>query len=180
MNDVAHTEEFVRLLTENQRRLYVYILSLVGNSGDADELLQDTNLVLWRKCSDFTLGTNFSAWAMKTAHFEVLAFRKRRQREQLRFDPELVEVLADEATTWADDFDSKRQALTNCISRLSERDRELLHLRYGLGNTPATDSMGELANKVGRTVHATYQALHRIRSSLLACMRRRLAAEERS
>jgi RNA polymerase sigma-70 factor (ECF subfamily) len=180
MPEVVQTEEFVRLLTENQRPLYVYILSLIGNPGDADELLQETNLVLWRKIEDFKPGTNFSGWAMRTAHFEVLAYRKRRQREQLRFAPELVDVLADEGTEWAEDFDAKRRALTTCLSRLNETDRELLRLRYGLGSTAASKSIDEIASKVGRTVQATYQVLHRIRTSLLDCMRRRLAAEERT
>ena len=180
MPDIPKTEEFVGLLTENQRRLYVYILSLLGNPTDADEVLQDVNLVLWRKSDEFTPGTNFVAWALKTAYFEVLAFRKKRRREQLRFEPELVETLADEAAAEIDSFEHKRRALSVCMAKLSERDRGLLNLRYGLGNTAAAASIGDLAAQVGRTVHATYQALHRIRGSLLECMRRRIAAEERS
>jgi RNA polymerase sigma-70 factor (ECF subfamily) len=177
--DRSHSEEFVRLLTESQRRLYVYVLSLLGNSADADEVLQETNLVLWRKSHEFTPGSNFLAWACKTAYFEVLAFRKRRQQSQMRFDPEVVDMLADEAAVRIDSLESKRQALAACMAKLPHRDRQLLHLRYGLADVSEVGSIGELARRVGRTVRATYQALHRIRMSLLDCMRRRLAAEDR-
>lgn len=178
MVESSHTEEFVRLLTENQRRLYVYVLALVGNGTDADEVLQDTNLVLWRKSTEYKPGTNFVAWALKTAYFEVMAFRKRQQREQLRFDPGLVDLLSTDATVHVEGFDSRRRALATCVSQLNERDREMLHLRYGLGDGTVAGSISELAQRVGRTVHATHQALHRVRMLLMDCVRRRMAAEE--
>jgi RNA polymerase sigma-70 factor (ECF subfamily) len=180
MPETSHTEEFVRLLTESQRQLFVYILSLVGNNTDADEVLQEANLVLWRKASEFTPGTNFAAWSMKVAYFEVLAFRKRRQHDQLRFDPDLIDLLAADAAVHAESIETRRRALATCMLRLSERDRELLRLRYGLGGAAAAGSVGELAKLVGRTAQATHQALHRIRTSLLDCIGRRLTAEERS
>ncbi len=168
------TEEFVQLLTEHQRRLYVYIFSLLGNGADADEVLQETNLALWRKLSAFERGSSFSAWACRVAYFEVLAFRKRRGQERVSFDPELLETLAAESAARADNFDARRRALAHCVSKLSAKDRDLLVRRYELGNSAAA-----VAEQLGRTAQATYQALHRIRMSLSLCIRRTLAAEER-
>lgn len=53
--------EFVRLLTGNQRKLYAFILSLLRRPADADDVLQETNMVMWRKCAEFEPGTNFDA-----------------------------------------------------------------------------------------------------------------------
>jgi RNA polymerase sigma-70 factor (ECF subfamily) len=172
--DPDRTEEFVQLLTEHQRRLYVYIFSLLGNGADADEVLQETNLALWRKSSVFERGSSFSAWACRVAFYEVLALRKRRGRERLSFDPQLLETLATESALRADNFDAQRRALARCMSKLSDKDRDLLVRRYELGNSAAA-----VAEQVGRTAQATYQALHRIRMSLSLCIRRTLAAEER-
>lgn len=46
MNSESTREEFVRLLTQHQRRVYAYILGIVPNWNDADEILQETNIRL--------------------------------------------------------------------------------------------------------------------------------------
>lgn len=84
------TPEFIQLLTSSQSRIYSYILSLVLDPVQADDILQKTNVVLWEKQSEFQLGTNFIAWSLRIAYFQVCAFRKRQQRERLVFDDELL------------------------------------------------------------------------------------------
>ena len=44
--------EFVQLLTSNQSRLYAYVLSLLGDRTQAEDVMQETNAVLWRKAHD--------------------------------------------------------------------------------------------------------------------------------
>jgi RNA polymerase sigma-70 factor (ECF subfamily) len=169
------SEAIVQLLTDYQQRLYVYILSLVGNPTDADEILQNTNLTIWRKAHEFQFGTSFSAWACRMAYYEVLAFRKQRGRSRLSFDQELLETLATEAAERAETFDARRRALAKCLQKLSQRDRDLVVGRYKSGG-----SVAALAAEIGRTVQAVYQALHRVRSALLLCVRRTMAIEERA
>ena len=67
MSQPETTPEFIALLTSNQSRLYAYVLSLVGDRQQAQDVMQETNIVLWRKASQFTLGTNFGAWMLKVA-----------------------------------------------------------------------------------------------------------------
>ena len=47
------SEQFVRHLTENQNRLYGYVYSLLGDHSRAADVVQETNLVLWRKVGEF-------------------------------------------------------------------------------------------------------------------------------
>ena len=75
--------EFVQLLTSHQSRLYAYVLSLLGNRTQAEDVMQETNAVLWRKAHDFKLGTNFGAWMLKVAHFQVMAHRRKLTRDRL-------------------------------------------------------------------------------------------------
>ena len=77
-------DAFVRLLGQNQRRIFLYVMSLVPNWNDAEEIIQETNLVLWREFARFELGTNFTAWACKVALHQVLAWRKRVKRNRPR------------------------------------------------------------------------------------------------
>ena len=70
-------EEFVSMLTEAQQRLYGFILKRLVDQDQSNEVLQLTNIVLCRKANDFEKGTNFMAWALTVANFQILSFRKK-------------------------------------------------------------------------------------------------------
>jgi RNA polymerase sigma-70 factor (ECF subfamily) len=94
MNQEQH-DMFCELLTLHQGQLHGYILALLGNRADADDLFQATSLVLWRKFDTFQPGTSFFAWARRTAEFEVLNFVKRQDRSHfVSFREELLDALA--------------------------------------------------------------------------------------
>ena len=40
--------EFVRLLLRHERRIYAFIRSLLPNRDDAEDVLQETSIVLWK------------------------------------------------------------------------------------------------------------------------------------
>ena len=65
MHKDDQTEAFIRLLAEHERRLAVYVTSLVGRPQDAQDILQEGKLVMWRHFERFEQGTNFGAWARK-------------------------------------------------------------------------------------------------------------------
>lgn len=175
-------ETYVRHVTNAQRPLYNFILTLVPNLNDADDVLGETNSVLWRKRDDFnpTQGegpsgpspdphTQFLRFARTVARFQALAFLKKHQRDQLRFDDSLLGTLADESASRAGAFEAKRHALAHCTAKLSDKDRDLLHRRYQSGQRADA-----IAQDVGRSPNAIYQALHRIRQSLLVCIESRI------
>ena len=167
-------ERFAQLLATCQRRVFLYALGLVHNAADAEEILQETNLVLWRKFDQYRPGTNFAAWACRIAHYEVLKFRERRAREERVFSSEFVEALAVESVGAMDLLDARRDALVRCLGKLNKRDRQLVTRRYQERATTRS-----VATVLGRSVQGTRKALHRIRMALLACIQRTLAAEER-
>lgn len=168
----APMADFVREITALQRPLYVYIFSLVHNPADADDVLQETNRVIWEKIAEFEPGTNLSAWAYKIAFFEVRTYRKRKGREAGRFSNQLVEQLAEEVELVLEESSPRRQALDACLQKMTDKNRQLVVQRYLQGAT-----VRGLAQKLGRTEKAIYHALSRVRSWLLTCIRNRLAAE---
>src|SRR4051794_3348950 len=111
----SRVDEFVRLLGQHQRRIYLYVASLVPRPGDAEEVLQETNLVLWREFGQFQSGTNFAAWACKVAFHQVLAWRKKRQRDRLEFSDEFLAAVAREAEAADEVLESRSRALAGCI-----------------------------------------------------------------
>src|SRR5690348_5657938 len=79
-------EEFARMFSRNARRIYGFIMTLVFNHHDAEEVFQNTNVILWNKFAEFEPGTNFFAWASRIAYFEVLSLMKQKRRSQTMSD----------------------------------------------------------------------------------------------
>lgn len=165
MDSSAHSDEFVVQITGVQARLYAYVLSLLGDPHQAADVVQETNLVLWRKANDFAPDTDFAAWACRVAHFQVLAFRQKMGRDRLVFDDLLLADLAERAAGRSESFDARLSVLFDCMKRLSERQRALFRRHYADGQ-----SIGEMAAAGGETAGAITQAMFRARLALLKCM----------
>jgi RNA polymerase sigma-70 factor (ECF subfamily) len=163
---------FLQLLVANERRIHAYIASLVPIWADADDLFQETSVVLWRKARQFEPGTDFVAWALSIARYQVLDYRKKQGRARALFSDQTIEGLADQAESLVLHTDDRRDALEACLARLNERDRELIQLRYQPGATTPG-----VADRTGRSLKAVYKALNRIHYQLLQCINRTLAAK---
>ena len=124
MKGSRDSEEFVRLMTEHQGRLFAYILSLLGDPDAANDVLQETNVVLWRDNKEFRLGTNFKAWAFRVAHFQVMAWRQRQIRDRLVFEDDLLEAVAFAARDMDETFDARQKLLQGCLEKLAPNHRE--------------------------------------------------------
>lgn len=167
-------DEFIRLFTGAQRQLYLFILSQVGRVQAAEEILQETNLIIWSKSEQFQPGTNFLAWARQIAVYEVLKWRQRKSRDKLQFSDEFVKVIVDEYESTHDDVERQQRALENCLQKLNAQDRELIEQRYQPGVTGK-----DVAKALNRPANSVYQSLGRIRKSLIECVQRQLATELR-
>ena len=160
-------EEFVALITQHQTAILAYLLSLVPNHSDAEDLLQRTNLVLWRKREKFEIGTSFRAWAFSIARWEARAFFKDRGRKSwLLYDDEVAEVLAERlASVPPKGNELYSEALGSCLGKLSDKNRQLIVDRYQLGLT-----YHECAEKTGRSEKGLRVTLHRLRVGLRKCV----------
>lgn len=167
------TEQFVQLVISHQPRLRAFIRSLVPDRSAAADVLQETNLVLWRKASDFELGTNFAAWMYRIARFQVMAARKSGRRHLMTFDDALIDRIADAAEKRSALVEARREALSDCMAKLSEDQRALIIARYTEAKSPA-----EIAKSSDRPVGSIRQSLYRIRLTLAECIDNTLAEEE--
>lgn len=166
------TEQFVQQLIGCQTRVYTYILSLLGDRDLADEVLQETNLVLWRKADEFEPGTEFGAWACTVARYQVLAQRQKIARDQLVFDDDVLGLIADRAAERLADVPARQRALRRCLSTLTDEQRKMLLARYA-----EDGSVAGLAEQSGRPAPSVSQTLYRVRQLLVRCIERRLAEE---
>jgi RNA polymerase sigma-70 factor, ECF subfamily len=160
-----HTE-FVRLLTQYSSRIFGFVLALCVNRSDAEDLFQNTSVLLWEKFDNYTPGTNFLAWACRTAYFEVLHHRRKARRVMTLSDA-AWESLAADALQVNERPDDHHERLAICLDKLSTGDRELLEQKYF-----SQRSVADIAERCSRSVHSIYRSLSRIHSTLLQCMRR--------
>src|SRR5208283_253256 len=153
-----------------ERRVYAYIVTLLANRADADDVLQEASLVMWDKFDEEHPPDDFAAWGCRIAYFKVLDFRKKHARSRVLFSQAMLERVAETAIEQAGSLqlDDRSTALRACIENLKGRDRELLARRFAEGAT--TQSTAE---QVGRSVDAVYKALAKIRQSLFDCVTRR-------
>lgn len=173
MTESSKTNEFLRLLMANQKRIYAFILATVPNRQDADDLFQETVLLMWSKFDDFQRGTSFVAWGITVAKYQILSVRKRHSVRSLRFRAMALELLHSESGPFLEQIDGRTQALQACIRKLSPRDYELIRLRYQDELSPRS-----LAQQMGRSVQSIYKRMARIHETLLRCVRRALGSEE--
>lgn len=159
------SEEFLRLMTDSQGRLFAYISSTVGDFEVANDVLQETNLVLWRKSDEFEIGSNFNAWSTRIASFQVMSQRQKQFREKLLFNQDMVEQIAHRAQERSELYRTKIEQLDRCINKLPARYQEVITRHYHHG-----EALQEIAESAKQTPNAIGQLLFRVRKKLIACV----------
>jgi RNA polymerase sigma-70 factor, ECF subfamily len=161
--------DFGRLFVRYQARIYGYIRSLVVYRSDAEDLLQETASVLWRKFDEFRPGTDFLAWALQVARYQVMYFRQRQKRDVLQFSDRFVDVMSADTVTEAARLGDLQELLDGCLDKLPPADRDLFELRYQ-SDLPTR----ALAEQLGRPSSTVYNAITRIRRTVVECVERAL------
>ena len=174
-DDSQRKRQFAELLHDHHRDLFNFIYSLVQHHADAEDVFQQTTLVLWRKFEDFVIGTNFAAWSTRVAHLTARDFVRSRHRHMLSFSDELLEAIASSYRPPDSEVSAMRlEALGRCLEKLSKRDRRLVERCY-----TNQRQFAEIAKTEGRSIAAIYQAICRIRKNLYRCVDRAMVMENR-
>jgi RNA polymerase sigma-70 factor (ECF subfamily) len=172
MSQAEDNDAFLELLAQPGSQLFAYIYALVQNLHDADDLFQKTSVVLWKKFDGFEPGSDFMAWACRTAKFEVCNYVRTRRRDRCLFSDALLEQLAVSQRDRSGHLRQRRTALEKCLDKLSEKDRRMVDLCYfGEGN------IKQAAAQLERPVGSVYDSLSRVRRALRECVQQTLAAE---
>jgi RNA polymerase sigma-70 factor (ECF subfamily) len=168
-----HTETYLRLLTQHDRWLAAFVGALVVNAADADEILQECKVAMWKHFASFDPATNFRAWARKFATNHILNYRRtEKRRPTSAVEQEFIEAVAAEIESRPEQLDHRAEALQLCLRKLSEPHRKIVVWRYY-----EECGVEEIAAKSERTVEAVYRLLSRIRVALSECVSRQLHAQ---
>jgi RNA polymerase sigma-70 factor, ECF subfamily len=164
--------EFTWCYAGVQRSLYAYILSLIPNVADADDVMQETAAILFERMNDYDPNKPFLNWAMTFARFQSLKFRKYSARHRARTvalsDAAYEAVAKMEEFDWGDET-QRLEALHKCLAELSPDARHLLEYRYSKDHT-----VHEIGGDDKRLASRLYKRLRRLRELLGKCVRQRM------
>lgn len=148
------------LYSDQLPRIYNYFRFRVGTDADAEDLTARTFESAWRARERYRQDVaGFSTWLFTIAHNVAVDFlRSRRSQVSL----EAVEEIAADGTPEEDaarDSDLKRLSVLS--ARLSEREQELIALKYGaeLDNRQISRLMRLSESNVGTILHRAVQTL---------------------
>ena len=171
VSDSDKMAQFVKLLTASQSRIYAFILSRVLLSADADDILQETTSTMWKKFDQFQLGTDFLAWGMTIARYNILNYRKKYNKKPIMLDEDVLERI-DSLKGDNSDSDNRMDALRKCMGLLPGNSSRLVQMRYEDGI-----DVKEISQRLGRSTPWVYKILSRVHITLMRCINRRLAEE---
>ena len=167
--------EFVQRLTASQSAMYAFIVSLLGGANDADDVLQETNMKLCRRWSQYDREQPFLRWAYAFARNHALKYLEAKSRERgiQHFSGPLLEQIAFAREAFDASIEERRRALDACLQRLRPEQRELIRERFA-----GQQSLKNLAASSGVSPASLTMRLQRLRHALLKCIEQALAAKE--
>lgn len=173
MEDKSRTDEFVALLAQHESQIYSFLYALVCHRDDAQDLMQEATVTMWRKFNQFKTGTNFAAWGCEISKNCALNYFQSRKRRKM-FSTTMIDLLAEtESATDVELRLARRQALRQCLDKLGAKDRELVSQCYA-----SNASIKSVAEEIKRPVAGIYNSLSRIRRALYLCINSTLARQE--
>ena len=164
-DQAAAQQRFLSLFLRSEREVFRYVAALVPNVADAEDIVQQTALVLWEKFDAYDSSQPFTPWACRFALNKTKQWIERRQRWQALLEGGLAQELAQRREELRPEMETRLKHLEGCLGKLPDGQRSIIENYYY-----RRDSIDKVAEHSGRTVAATYKTLQRIREALQDCI----------
>ncbi len=167
-------KRFIELFGKHEHRVKCYILALMPNWADAEDVFAETNARVWEQFDEYDPEKSFAAWACTIAHYQVLSRRRELARDRKLLSTAFLEAVAEELPNHLEDQDRRFDALRHCMRKLSGAQRALVDQIYG-----SPIPLKEVAAQRNETPTAVSMKLMRIRGKLRDCIELQLRREEK-
>lgn len=154
-------QDIMNIVLPFQNKLYRFALRLVNNTHDAEEIVQDLLIKIWKKKDDFEKIDNKEAWCMTVTR--NLSYDKLRSRKRVHQEIETQYDLQDNAVG-ADVHLEQKETLdrvTKVIEALPDNLRTVIQLRDIEGYT-----YNEIAGITNWSISKVKVYIHRARKAL--------------
>lgn len=168
----AATAEVQRLFLKHSGAIKGFILALLRNTSLAEDVLQETFLVVSAKAESFRPGSNFVAWACTIARFKTLEAIRKQAPQLQALRENVIEALAADRPE-ENNREEVLRCLEHCMAELPSSAREAIHLRYFHSLLPE-----EIGLRLSLKIDSVYVTLTRARKTLRRCVDGKLARQE--
>jgi RNA polymerase sigma-70 factor (ECF subfamily) len=159
-------EEFLTLFRSNESRIFGFILAFLPNFAKAEDILQETMIVMWRKFSEFQKDTNFAGWGIQIARYNLYRFHRENKSSIVHFNSEALDNLSLCAKEEQDvNLPSQIDALRLCLDKLESKNKNIMLMKYQ-ENLKTQD----ICEKVGMSARSMYRHIARIHRVLMKCI----------
>jgi RNA polymerase sigma-70 factor (ECF subfamily) len=167
-DEKTRNEAFNLLLKKYQQKLYWHVRRMVIDHDDADDLIQDTFVKVWKNLPGFRSDAQLYTWMYRIATNECITFlNKKKQKNNIPLDDvayELADTLADSSYFNGDQAQMKLQ---QAILTLPEKQRLVFNMKYY--DDMKYEEMSEvLGTSVGALKASFHLAVKKIESLLLS------------
>ncbi len=156
-------------LGQHRAMLVRFLLFLLGNVADAEDLAHESFRVALSKGTQPHKGTDYGAWLRSIARNLVRNHIRKQRRGRLALHEGLLETAEKHFVATGSDRDEaweiRRQAVLACLEKLPEGDRELIRLRY-----EREQQVKQMAKELGTEPNTLSKRLQRIRDGLRDCV----------
>src|SRR6266436_822279 len=128
-NDESQAQ-FLRLFLSSERELFRYVAALVPSLGDAEEIVQQTAVELWKRFDQYDAQQPFTPWACRFAINIVKQWAASRQRWQSLLERGLAEELANRRDQLRPQFENRLSHLDQCLEKLPSEQRGIVEAYY--------------------------------------------------
>jgi RNA polymerase sigma-70 factor (ECF subfamily) len=124
-------EQFDGLVSDYKERLYWHIRRMVISHDDADDVLQNTFIKVFKNLENFKGESKLYTWLYRIATNESLTFLKKKARRLRINDEQLQQQLTDNLRSDPYfDGDALQIKLQNAINSLPQRQKQVFLLKY--------------------------------------------------
>jgi RNA polymerase sigma-70 factor (ECF subfamily) len=169
---VIREETFIRLFVRHEAELRGFAISLIPSVDDAQDVVQDACIAMWRRIDSLDNEEGFVPWAYTFVRLTALNRIRTLKRSKLVFSEALVELNAEEAGQESERMRAERQALRECMENLPPPQLDLVRGYYRAGKV----RMQDLAQEMSRPVAGLYKALERARANLRDCIEQKMTS----
>ena len=159
-------QAFRKLMSEYKERLYWHIRKIVISHDDADDVLQNTFIKVYKNINTFKAESKLYSWMYRIATNEAITFINKRAKEKNIDVSELQYKLAEnlEADVYFDGNEMQLQ-LQKAIATLPQKQQLVFNMRYF--DEMKYDDMSEiLETSVGSLKASYHHAVKKIESFL--------------
>ncbi len=172
MTDTSN--EFISAWMGSHQIIRAFVKGLIHDHHTAEDILQSTAIAANTHFhSSYDPKRPFTAWAIGIAKREIAMHYRKSKRNRLVFSNDALNLIAEAHVQVANDVPDRIAALGHCMSKLNERGKTIIDLRYKQDLAPR-----EIADKIGATSNSVSTLLSRLRAKLQQCIEQQMSAWE--